>query len=83
MKSHTKIFWTVTICTKLSLAQNLFVLCTIKYMNLLEFIIELKIQYYLALKNENAILYRIKKWYYMFFLIITQKSKLTQMMICL
>ena len=51
MKNHTKIFLFMTFHIKLQLVQNLCVLDSIKQMDLLEFIMELDIKYYQALKK--------------------------------
>ena len=50
MKEHIKIFYFITFHTK-SWLLNLYVLDLIKYMDLLDFMIELDVYYYLEMKN--------------------------------
>ena len=72
MKNYTKMFWLMTFHAKLCLVQSHSVLDLLKQMNLLEIMMKLEIQYYLALKNmtlfkKNQISFKSKKWYYICF----------------
>ena len=51
MKNHTEMFCFITFHTKLWLLQNQYVLGSIYYMDLLEFMMELDISNYLNLEN--------------------------------
>ena len=51
MKNHSKMFCFTTFHTKLWLLQNQYVLGSIYYMDLLEFMMELDISNYLNLEN--------------------------------
>ena len=49
-KNHKNVLF-MTFHTKLSFVRNQYVLCPIKQMDLLEFLMELDVQYYLEMKN--------------------------------
>ena len=92
MKNHTKIFQFKTLNTKLWLGKSYCVLGSTRQMDLLKFMMEIEVQYYLVPRNMVQFtigLDKLKRWYYIFFshnyariklfymILFFQKKKLT------
>ena len=85
MKNHTKIFQFKTLNTKLWLGKSYCVLGSTRQMDLLKFMMEIEVQYYLVPRNMVQFtigLDKSKRWYYIFFSHNYARIKLFYMILC-